>query len=209
MSDGYDKGIEAAESVLSTLEPVEDEPSNVRASDCIKLDLKVLSLSLLAQIAELDRVAAMDMSLEGHNSCLSEIEVITEEIQGRYRALMNELKAVEPDASMDEHNQFIVLNLPKLKTIRVQLLSKKPSTQPQRPVAAMNAGAANGVAVAAAPVTQGGGMKAAKLAAISAPKFSGKAQDYAEFKTKYTPNSIFDVYRAIMSILLCLSAFGT
>ena len=85
MSDGYDKGIEAAESVLSTLEPVEDEPSNVRASDCIKLDLKVLSLSLLAQIAELDRVAAMDMSIEGHNSCLSEVEVITEEIHGHFR----------------------------------------------------------------------------------------------------------------------------
>ena len=99
---------------------------------------------------------------------------------------MNELNAVKPNASMDDHNRFIVENLPKLKTIRVQLLSKKPSTQTQRPVAAMNAGAANGVAIAATPVSQGGGgMKAAKLAAISAPKFSGKAQDYAEFRTKF------------------------
>ena len=185
VSDGYDKGIEAAERILNTLEPAEEEPVNVRAPDCIKMDLQVLSLSLLAQVAELNRVAAMDMSLEGHNSCLSEIEVITEEIQVNYRALMNELKAVEPDAPMDEHNRFVVENLPKLRTIRVQLLSKKPSAQTQRPVVAMNGGAANGVAIAATPVSQGGGMKAAKLAAIAAPKFSGKAQDYSEFKTKF------------------------
>ena len=54
---------------------------------------------------------------------------------------MSELKAVEQEGSMETHNKFIVENLPKLKTIRFQLLSKKPSIPPQRQVAALNAGA--------------------------------------------------------------------
>ena len=39
--------------------------------------------------------------------------------------------------------------------------------------------------VVVSSVSTGEGVKAAKLAAISAPKFSGKAQDYSEFKSKF------------------------
>ena len=124
--------------------------------------------------------------MEGHTSCVAEVDTITEEIQGHYKALMNELKAVEPEASMEEHNKFIMDNLPKLKTLRVQLLRKKPNVQPPRQVVmTVNTGVSSGSAITANLVILGGGMKAAKLAAISAPKFSGKAQDYAEFKAKF------------------------
>ena len=184
VSDAYHRGMEAAESVLSTLEPSQDE-STARGSDSIKLDLQLLTLTIVAQVAELERVAATEMSIEGHESCMAEVEVITDEIQSNYRSLMDELKSVEPGASMEDHSRFIVENLPKLKTIRVQLLSKKPSNQSQRRSTAAIGGTASEAANVVNQVTHGGGIKAAKLAAISAPKFSGKAQDYAEFKSKF------------------------
>ena len=108
-----------------------------------------------------------------------------------FKGYADEIRSINPenkDALLDEHSTYLVNNLPKVKALRISLLSKKPKQAPMTSAARSSgaSGVSSALPVVASSVSTGGGsVKAAKLAAISAPKFSGKAQDYSEFKSKF------------------------
>ena len=182
-TDAHSAGVLAAETTLGLVDP---EDSQTRDLGELKEELQMLTLGINAEVANLTVAINQQMTPDQHTLLSRQVLDLQKQVETEYRDLAREIRNqdVENRAELETtHNNYLAEKIPEVRKLITDTNAKKPGPMAtHRPADDVPVA---GVADRAGARGSRDDRRQAKLKPISAPVFSGKAQDYAQFKMKF------------------------